>query len=306
MGDGGDMGFEDREYYRDPEWQPEGGGGGGGSTTIRWLIGLSVVVFLGQNIGSLRVTEWLKLTTDDTLSHWQLWRLLTYAFCHSTEKLLHLVFNMLCLWFFGRTLLDRLGSREFVAFYLVAAVVAGLSFLGLHSGFLDQPASAVGASGVVMAVMAVFAMWYPRQEVLLMGLIPIQIRWLVAVYVVIDTVPIWSALRGDEVNDGVAHAAHLGGLLFGFAYVLFELRLSNWLGLRQVPAWWRERERRKSVRLYSPETDAEESSPENDLDAKVDDILRKIHEHGEASLTSRERKILAEASRRYRERSRTP
>ncbi len=298
------MGFEDRDYYRDPDWQPEGRSGG--SAVIRWLIGLCVLVFIGQNIASLRVTESLALTTDDTLPHWQLWRLLTYAFCHGTKDLLHLVFNMLCLWFFGRTLLERLGSREFLAFYLLAAVVAGLSFLGLQAGFLHERAQVVGASGAVMAVMAVFAMWYPRQQVLLMGLIPIEIRWLVAAYVVIDTLPIWSALRGQNTHDGIAHAAHLGGLLFGFAYVLFELRLSNWLSVRHVPAWWRERERRKSVRLYSPEADAPEPSPEEELDEKVDEILRKITEHGEASLNSRERKVLSEASRRYRERSRTP
>lgn len=297
------MGFEDRDYYRDPEWQPESGGG---SSVIRWLIGLCVVIFIGQNIVSLQITEWLALTTDDALPRWQLWRVLTYAFCHDTAQLLHLAFNMLCLWFFGRTLLDRLGSREFIAFYLVAAVVAGLSFLGLQAGFLHERAQVVGASGAVMAVMAVFAMWYPRQQVLLMGLIPIEIRWLVAAYVVIDTLPIWGALRGREVHDGVAHAAHLGGLLFGFAYVLFELRLSDWFSVRRVPAWWRERERRKSVRLYSPESEVDEPSPENDLDEKVDEILRKIHEHGEASLSDRERRVLSDASRRYRERTRTP
>lgn len=299
------MGFENRDYYRDPEWEPEGRGGGG-SSVIHWLIGLCVVVFIGQNIGSLRLTQWLALTTDDTLPHWQLWRLLTYAFCHDTKELLHLVFNMLCLWFFGRTLLERLGNREFLAFYLLAAVVAGLSFLTLHAGFLQERALAVGASGAVMAVMAVFAMWYPRQQVLLMGLIPIEIRWLVAAYVVFDTLPIWNAMRGRDTHDGVAHAAHLGGLLFGFAYVLFEMRLSNWFSVRRVPAWWRERERRKSVRLYSPESDATETSPENDLDERVDEILRKITKHGEASLTARERKVLSDASRRYRERSRTP
>ena len=157
-----------------------------------------------------------------------------------------------------------------------------------------------------MAVLAVFAIWYPRQQVLLMGLIPIEIRWLVAAFVVIDTLPIWGALRGQNTHDGIAHAAHLGGLLFGFAYVLFEWRLSNWLSVRHVPAWWLERERRKSFRLYSPGSGSVDSSPEEELDEKVDDILRKITEHGEASLTSRERRVLSEASRRYRERSRTP
>ena len=300
------MGFEDRDYYRDPEWQPEGGGGG--STAIRWLIVLNVIVFVGQMIGSLHVTEWLSLTTADTLPRWQVWRILTYAFCHNTKDLLHLLFNMICVWFFGRALLERLGSREFVAFYLLAAVVAGVSYLLLHAGFLRDHSYAVGASGAVMALMAVFAMWYPRQQMLFMGLIPIEIRWLVAGYVVYDTLPIWATLfdEGARVHDGVAHAAHLGGLLFGFAYVLFELRLSDWFSIRRVPAWWRDRERRKAVRLYSPESTGSEPSAETDLDEKVDDILRKITEHGESSLSDRERRVLADASRRYRERTRTP
>lgn len=298
------MGFEDRDYYRDPEWQPDRGD----HSAIRWLIVLCIGVFVGQLIDA-RVTNWLALTTGDTLPKWQLWRLLTYAFCHSTDKdqLLHIVFNMICLWFFGRAVQDRLGNREFVSFYLLAAVVAGLSYLGLHAGFLRDNSLVTGASGALMAVMALFAMWYPRQQVLLFGLLPVEIRWLVAAYVVIDTLPIWGALQGNPAKDGVAHAAHLGGLLFGFAYHIFEWRLSNWLSIRRVPTWWRDRERRKAVRLYSPEPDDMDSPGENDLDAKVDDILRKIHEHGETSLSERERHVLSEASRRYRERTtRTP
>lgn len=297
------MGFEDRDYYRDPEWQPERGG----RSTVHWLIVLCIGVFVGQLING-GVTKWLALTTEDTFPKWQVWRLLTYAFCHDTRNVLHLLFNMVCLWFFGRVVQDRLGSREFVAFYLLAAVVAGLSYLGLHTGFLRDHSLVTGASGAVMAVMALFAMWYPRQQVLLFGVLPIEIRWLVAAYVVIDTIPVWSALfgRAGPGSDGVAHAAHLGGLLFGFAYHIFEWRLSHWLSFRRVPAWWRDRERRRSVRLYSPESEALDSPEENDLDERVDDILRKIHEHGEASLSDRERRVLSEASRRYRERTRTP
>lgn len=294
------MGFEDRDYYRDPDWQP-----GGGQSAVRWLIVLCAVVFLGQMVDA-RVTEWLQLTTADTLSKWQVWRLLSYAFCHNTEGVLHLLFNMLCLWFFGRTVQERLGNSEFVAFYLLAAVVAGLSYLGLHAGFLHDHSTVTGASGATMAVMALFAMWYPRQQVLVFGLLPIEIRWLVAAYVVVDTLPVWAALRGERVTDGIAHAAHLGGMLFGFAYAIFEWRLSNWISIRRVPTWWRDRERRKAVKLYTPESDATAGPTEKDLDAKVDDILRKIHEHGETSLSDRERRVLMDASRRLRERTRTP
>ena len=294
------MGFEDRDYYRDPDWQP-----GGGQSAVRWLIVLCAVVFLGQMVDA-RVTEWLQLTTADTLSKWQGWRLLSYAFCHNTKDVLHLLFNMLCLWFFGRTVQERLGNSEFVAFYLLAAVVAGLSYLGLHAGFLHDHSTVTGASGATMAVMALFAMWYPRQQVLVFGLLPIEIRWLVAAYVVFDTLPVWAALRGERVTDGIAHAAHLGGMLFGFAYAIFEWRLSNWISIRRVPTWWRDRERRKAVKLYTPESDSTAGPTEKDLDAKVDDILRKIHEHGETSLSDRERRVLMDASRRLRERTRTP
>ena len=295
------MGFEDRDYYRDPDWQP----GGSGQSAVRWLIVLCAVVFLGQMVDA-RVTEWLQLTTADTLSKWQVWRLLSYAFCHNVKDVLHLLFNMLCLWFFGRTVQERLGNREFVAFYLLAAVVAGLSYLGLHAGFLHDHSTVTGASGATMAIMALFAMWYPRQQVLLFAVLPIEIRWLVGAYVIYDIVPVWSALMGHDARDGVAHAAHLGGLLFGFAYAIFEWRLSNWLSIRSVPAWWRDRERRKAVKLYTPESDSTAGPTEKDLDAKVDDILRKIHEHGETSLSDRERRVLMDASRRIRERTRTP
>ena len=295
------MGFENRDYYRDPDWQPDRGD----HSAIRWLIVLCIGVFIGQMVDA-RVTEWLALTTGDTFSKRQVWRLLSYAFCHDTKNVLHLLFNMVCLWFFGRVIQDRLGNREFLAFYLLAAVVAGLSYLGLHAGLLGDHSLVTGASGATMAVMALFAMWYPRQQVLLFGLLPVEIRWLVLAYVAIDTLPIWAALQGNRPSDGVAHAAHLGGLLFGFAYHIFEWRLSNWLSIRRVPTWWRDRERRKDVRLYSPQSEAVESPEENDLDEKVDDILRKIHEQGETSLSDRERRVLMEASRRIRERTRTP
>ena len=291
------MGFEDRDYYRDSStaWSR----GFGSNSAVRWLIGVTIVVFIGQNIQLLEVTESLALLTDKAIPGGQVWRLLTYAFCHATKDPLHLVFNLLALWWFGRSVEERLGTREFVAFYLTAALFAAVCYWGLQTVVLKQPKDMLGASGAVMAVMAVYAMWFPRQQVMFMMLFPIEIRWLIAAYVVYDTIPIWSALRGAEVHTGVAHAAHLGGLLFGFLYQFFELRLSNWLNWRGLPVWWRDRRRRQSMRLYTPETNEAESQ---NLDVQVDDILRKIHEQGESSLTDRERKLLNEASRRYRER----
>jgi membrane associated rhomboid family serine protease len=305
------MGFENRDYYRDPDWTPPSASSSRGQNPIcRWIIGICVVVFIGQQIQSLEVARWLALNSTE-LAHGQIWRLITYAFCHGTppqpgqpesSSLMHIVFNMFGVWWFGRPVEDRLGSREFLGFYLAAALFSGLAHVGLEAVFLKRASITVGASGAVMAIMAIYAMWYPRQQVLLMALIPIEIRWLIALLVAFDTLPIWSALAGNQVHDGIAHGAHLGGLLFGFLYQIFELRLTRGFGFGVVGSWFKNRQRRQNVRLYTP---GPESLDEDELKEKMDAALQKISEQGEASLTPQERKILSEASRRLRDRTRS-
>ena len=291
------MGFENRDYYRNEDWPREGGRA---NPVCRGIIAVCVVVFIGQML-SPEVDRWLALNSADVF-HGQVWRLLTYAFCHGTKDLFHLLLNMVCLWWFGRVIEDRLGTREFLLFYLSAAVLSGVAHIGLETAFLEHPSIAVGASGSLMAVMAVFAMLFPRQQVLFMMLIPIEIRWLIAGFVVMDLVPVVAAIQGHQASDGIAHAAHLGGLLFGFVYHIFELRLSGWFDVSSLSRWWGQRKRQQNMKLYNPEpTDVDET----DLDHKVDDLLRKITEQGESSLSDRERKFLDDASRRYRERTRT-
>ena len=84
----------------------------------------------------------------------------------------------------------------------------------------------IGASGAVLALLVLFAMHFPRQVILLFFVLPLQIRWLVLIYVIIDLFPALMALGGKGINDGVAHAAHLGGVAFAFAYYKFKLRLA--------------------------------------------------------------------------------
>ena len=305
------MGFENRDYYRDPDWTPPSASSSRGQNPIcRWIIGICVVVFIGQQIQSLEVARWLALNSTE-LAHGQIWRLITYAFCHGTppqpgqpesSSLMHIVFNMFGVWWFGRPVEDRLGSKEFLGFYLAAALFSGLAHVGLEAVFLKRASITVGASGAVMAIMAIYAMWYPRQQVLLMALIPIEIRWLIALLVAFDTLPIWSALAGNQVHDGIAHGAHLGGLLFGFVYKIFELRLTRGFGFGGVGSWFKNRQRRQNVRLYTP---GPENLDEDELKEKMDAALQKISEQGEASLTPQERKILSEASRRLRDRTRS-
>ena len=246
------------------------------------------------------VTSALDLSPESVL-HGQVWRLLTYAFCHDVHSVWHILFNMLFIVWFGATLERMYGTREFLLFYLAAAVVSGVAFLALAFA-LGDPTPAVGASGAVMAIMAVYAIHFPRDEIFLFGLIRIQIRFFVLFYLVYDLYPVLTALSGDGRSDGVAHAAHLGGLAFGFLYHHFGLRFDrSWDVFKRLRApRMRMRKPPESIRLYEPSTDNFTPRSEN-LETKVDAILAKIQAHGEASLTDQEREILRMASQQYKE-----
>jgi membrane associated rhomboid family serine protease len=308
------MGIYNRDYFRDDQkrWRP-----GGMAAAYKWLIAANVIVYLLQifvrstqlvpvdemhvvRVQHQIVTSALDLSPESVL-HGQVWRLLTYAFCHDVGSVWHILFNMLFLVWFGATLERMYGTREFLLFYLAAAVVSGLAFLALAL-VLRDPTPAVGASGAIMAVMALYAVHFPRDEVFLFGLIRIQIRFFVLFYLVYDLYPVLTALSGDGHTDGVAHAAHLGGLAFGFLYHYFGLRFDRgwdvFKGLR-APRM-RMRKPPESVRLYEPST-AEFTPRSENLETKVDAILAKIQAHGEASLTDQERETLRMASQQYKE-----
>jgi membrane associated rhomboid family serine protease len=301
------MGIYSRDYLREDRrgWSA---GGFWGTPGCKWIIVATVVVFvlqlvstrgmqivIGDQVFSRHVspvTQALELDTTDVM-HGQVWRLLTYAFCHDVD-IWHIAINMIVLWWAGTTLERMYGTREFVLFYLVAACVSGLAFLALAM-ITSGPSVAIGASGAVMAAFAVYAILFPRQEIYVFFVVPVQIRFLLLFYVVYDLFPVLNSLSGHEGHDRVAHAAHLGGLAFGFAYHRFGWRIerltANVPSLLKKQAWVRPRH----VKVYRPP----EEAPQN-FDGKVDAILDKIHSQGEASLTEQERETLRKASERYK------
>src|SRR5947209_2059358 len=126
------MGIYDREYIRRDGPRFLGSLGGHGQV-CKWLILINVVVFVLQIMTGDRrnpgpITEGLLLDVDKVLGG-QVWRLLTYAFLHDREALMHIVFNMLFLWWFGPDLEDLYGPREFLTFYLVSALLGGIFFV---------------------------------------------------------------------------------------------------------------------------------------------------------------------------------
>ena len=294
------MGLDNRDYIRYSEHQGAFGGGGGGGwpPVVKALLAINIVVFLGQLFltpprgATSPIQTWLALDWGSIKSG-QIWRLLTYSFCHSTQHLFHIAANMLGLVIIGRPIERLIGSREFLAFYLVAAVFGGVVYL--LADFALGPGSVVGASGAVLAILVLFACHFPRQEVLLFFVMPIQVRWVVLIVIVLDLL---TAVSGRaSVDGGTAVAAHLGGIIFAFLYWKAGIRLepffSKFSKNKSKSAGGKAKGKRKKSNLT---TDGRSKA---EIDQQVDQLLQKISDEGFQSLTEKEKKFLEKASDKF-------
>lgn len=284
------MGLEDREYLRDSDYEPPVRRGGRAWSMCAMLIAANVVVFLLQLLtastaGESAVEELLILNVDDFFGRVQVWRILTYAFCHSRAELFHIVFNMMTLYVAAQLVLTVLQEREFLWVYLFGAIFAGLTSLIFYA-FQDPGAQILGASGAVLTALTLAAIYHPRQKLLLMGILPLEMRWLLALFIAYDLMPLLSGAQ-----TGTAHSAHLGGVAFGFLYHKAGFNFTRFFAGMQQNS--RVRRARRNLKVFSPDNDSR-------LGAEVDRILSKISESGEASLTASERRTLAKASRELR------
>lgn len=317
------MGIYDRDYYRDED--SEGGAASGlPQTTVVRLIILNVALyFLDLFLGGPRhaLTAALTLTPDDLARPWQWWHLLSYAFAHNPYQMGHLAANMLGLWFFGREVEAVYGRWEFLRIYLAAAFLGGLAWLVRSAAMGAGAGGVMGASGAVIAVVILFALRFPHRQVLFMMFIPMPAWVMGIIYVVADL-----AAATSGVNSGnIAYDVHLVGAAFAFLYYRLSWNLGRfalpwprrWAWPRRIalPRWLRW-PRGNPLRRSAP-GDTAESGDElrifrpdqtdgsyQDLDARADAVLAKLHQQGDESLTADERRVLEAYSRRMRQKHR--
>ncbi len=299
------MGIYERDYY---QGEQSGIQLGGPRTMVATIILINVAVYLVQILtrqGPLDVgwfTDTFKMHGDLLQRPWLFYQLLTYGFLHAPFDLWHILMNMAGLWFLGREVESLYGRREFLWLYLSAIVFAGLIWVAAENvagllwvaadnvdGQASPPPGMLGASGGVVAVVLLFILNFPRRTLMLFP-IPIPIpAWVVGVGILAYN--LFGAAGGNQ-DSNVAFTAHLGGAFY--AYIFFRTR---WSLLRLVPGGLKAKLRRgPRLRVHSPQ-DREEKSNQ-----QVDEILKKIQQHGQESLTRKERRILEEASRRYQDR----
>ena len=191
----------------------------------RALIAVNVAVFLLQQLLGSPLTGWFELWPLAS-GHFMPWQVLSYAFLHG--GLLHLGFNMIGLWMFGGELERVWGPRRLLAFYTVSVLMAAAAQLTV-TAVLGSNVPTIGASGGLFGLLIGFAMAFPRRTITpLLPPIPMPAWLFVTLYGLIEL-----TLGVTGSASGVAHFAHLGGLLGGWLVIRY------WRG--RPPFGWRTR-----------------------------------------------------------------
>jgi membrane associated rhomboid family serine protease len=176
---------------------------------------------------------WFGLQPLAVTSGLQVWRLVTYLFLHG--GFFHVIFNLFALWMFGADLERLWGGKRFLFYYFLTGIGAAVFDVLLQPSSLTMT---VGCSGAIYGLLLAFGLAFPERPILLWLIIPVKAKWFVLIIGLIEFVSSWS-----NPGSGISHIAHLGGMLFGLAYLR-----GGGLTLRMVlryQEWRRARLRRK-------------------------------------------------------------
>jgi membrane associated rhomboid family serine protease len=182
------------------------------------LIGVNVLIFIVNQLVPQSLTV-MAMNPYYVLGESFWWQIVSYMFVHG--GLTHILFNMLGLFFFGTQVEQRMGSYEFLLFYMFTGVLAGLFSLGFYAATGNYMVFLVGASGAVFGVLLAFATFFPEAMIYVFGIIPIRAPILVLGYTAIELFSQFSGAGGN-----VAHFTHLAGFAFAYLYFLLRLRVN--------------------------------------------------------------------------------
>lgn len=282
---------------------------------VKWLIAANVAVMFLQLtiVGPGQMFSWLGFQLSDLQGSW--WKIFTYMFVHG--DVVHLALNMYTLWLFGRRVEHVWSPGAFTRYYVWCGLGGWLFHL-----LVSRDGQLIGASAAVFGVMLAYAMRWPDDEVFLFGVVPMKVKWLVALLVVVNLV--WGIGSIGSSGGGTAYFAHLGGLAFGWLYLRtpsaqsidrLRQRVSQLPDVpdetpRAIPrSMPRSRERGSEIdeivaKSKAVATKRQSAAPPVKSRSKraeaLNLVLDKISEQGLESLTTDERRLLEEMSRELR------
>tara|TARA_X000000368_G_scaffold139285_1_gene109525 strand:+ start:2184 stop:3098 length:915 start_codon:yes stop_codon:yes gene_type:complete len=295
----------DRPYMREPQ-KPTSAQH---KSAVTVLMALTIGVFaLQQLFNVLFPSPYLPGTENAFMAQWfalsgenfrsfKVWTLFTYCFLHSTQGFMHIIGNMLGLYFIGRILEPQLGREKFLILYFAGALFGGLLYLIIHFSSMTV---VVGASAAVFALMTVFCKIHPDRPItlLLFFVLPVTIkpRYLLLGSSVISVLGLLFYELPNRSN--MAHSAHLGGILLGVLFYRTMVQANSpfsMFGIDTVkispPDWMKRRKKDPSNNLsYSVNR-----ASRNELQKEIDRILDKINTSGFGSLNDMEKATLERA-----------
>ncbi len=277
-------------------------------TVTKNLLLVNILVFLAALILSqqgISLEQWGGLYYFKA-EEFHVYQFVTYMFLHGGFA--HLFFNMFALWMFGCVIERVWGPKRFIFYYIICGVGAGLCqeiVQFFNYGDLPVPSITIGASGAVYAILLAFGMTFPEERIFIFPLpVPIKAKWFVCIYAAIELL---SAMSSSA--DGVAHIAHLGGMLFGFLLIRYWRKHpysgANWGAAGNIFGNMKQRfEQRKPTgrqgssytTTTTRETDMEYNARKKARQDEIDKILDKIRKSGYDSLTKDEKQRLFDAS----------
>lgn len=289
------MGMSDRDYGQTRQWA--GAGRSQLTPVVKWLVILNLAVFFGDILFfDNALYRWGRFTMDSALGHGRIWEFLTFQFLHGS--VLHVLFNMLVMFFFGPWAERLWGARRFLVYYLLCGV-AGAAFYTMLSwlGVLQQRPGdpplellpLIGASAGIYGILVGVAVIAPDLRVMLyFPPIEMSMRQLAIILLAIAAVTVVLGL-GDNAGG---EAGHLGGAILGFV-LMRQPWLLNWTDGRG-----------SGVDIMRPKAFSGRSEaklrPRTEIDlqaqTEVDRILDKISQQGFQSLTPAERETLQRAA----------
>lgn len=247
------------------------------STMVNRIVLANVAVFFLQNIFP-GVTSVFALNPRMVVENLNVWQLGSYMFLHG--NFMHLFFNMLMLWIFGSAIESAWGGRQFLRYYLICGLGGAVASL-----VFNFDARVVGASGAIFGLYLAYAMMFPNNYIYLYFVFPVKAKYMVA------GIAILQILNGISGPAGIAYFAHLGGMAAGLFFfrdsILRRLRASS--GPRR--AW----------PTAKPTERPREPERNNDDIDNIDSILDKISSKGYENLTTTEKRILENYSRKRSE-----
>ncbi|MGE5176829.1 MAG: rhomboid family intramembrane serine protease [Hyphomicrobiales bacterium] len=229
--------------------------GGGLTPAVKTLLIANVSIWLFELLAGVlahvRLDRLFGLVPYDVTHHFFLWQLVSYMFLHDPSSLFHIGFNMLALWMFGGELEDYWGTDRFTRFYFVTGIGAGVCTTLVS---WNSYVATIGASGAIYGLLAAYGLLFPDREILLYFLLPIKAKYFV---LILGLIAFWSSLSSS--GDGIAHIAHLGGMLFGWLYIA-GLSGSGRIGyaFRSWYSRWRHERIKKRFKVYYKETRGED------------------------------------------------